>query len=286
MQSRHYQSRHYIAIFLIFSLAMPILFGVTLKPAPMNSADKAFDVIDKLDNKKFAFLSFDLAPNTQAENGPQSEVILEHLFRKRVPVILFSQLVFAEPFLRSIPEKVVKKLENEFPGEKWEYAKDWITVGYRPGGDVFLQALARSEKFSKDLGKDLFGRSVLDNPIFGKIKNLQDISFVFEVTGSMGAFAPYIQFFQTANYKPKLVHACTSITAPESYIYLDSGQLQGLLEGAAGAAWYSYKLSQENKTRKPDSALITNTALGIGHAVILILILIGNLSFLFERKAK
>ena len=93
----------------------------------------------------------------------------------------------------------------------------------------------------------------------------------------VGVFDSYVQFFQTESYVPLFGHGCTSITIPEAYIYLDSGQLKGLLEGLAGAAWYSQLLAQNFPNRIPDSALTINTALGVAHLVIIFFILFGNI---------
>ena len=118
------------------------------------------------------------------------------------------------------------------------------------------------------------------------VKNIKDVKLMAEFTGLVGAFSSWVQFFQTNEYRPPMAHGCTSITIPEAYIYLDSGQIIGLHEGVAGAAAYSDMLGQANKDRPPDSAIVTNTALAVAHVVIIVLIL-GNLGMvLASRKAR
>ncbi len=80
------------------------------------------------------------------------------------------------------------------------------------------------------------------------------------------------------NYIPPIFHGCTSITIPEAYNFLDSGQLKGLYEGLAGAAWYSELLERKYPDRLPDMAGLMNTALGIGHLLIIALVILGNVS--------
>jgi hypothetical protein len=74
-----------------------------------------------------------------------------------------------------------------------------------------------------------------------------------------------------------MVHGCTSISIPETFIFLESGQLKGLLEGVAGAAWYSKLLREKYGIENPSSAESANSILGIGQIFILILIILGNL---------
>jgi hypothetical protein len=90
-------------------------------------------------------------------------------------------------------------------------------------------------------------------------------------------FDTVVQFFQKKGYRPTLVHGCTSITIPEAYIFLDSGQLNGLLEGIAGAAWYSEVLRRNFPLSDNSKLLVTNTALSAAHIMIILLIIAGNI---------
>jgi len=126
-------------------------------------------------------------------------------------------------------------------------------------------------------GRDVFGTNLSQIPVFKGVKSLENIKLLVEFTGLTGVFDTYVQFFQKEGYVPLFGHGCTSITVPEAYIYLDSNQLQGLLDGIAGAAWYSELLSKHYPEREPDTALlVNNTALGVAHLVIIFLIIIGN----------
>lgn len=267
----------WIYILMLLTVGIPIAFKLTLPPARMPIAEKLFSVLENIpEDKGVAFLAFDYGPGTSAENLPQSQVILEHLFRKRVPVFVFSLTPISEPFLRSVPEKVASQLKEE-TGEVWEYGRDWVNVGYRPGGSLFIQTLAKSPNIPEFLGKDVKGASLGAYPISSRVLTIRDISFLGEFTGLVGMFQTYIQYFQADGYVPVFGHGCTSITIPEAYIYLDSGQLNGLLEGLAGAAWYSDLLREKYKDREPDRALVSNTALGIAQLMVLGLVVLGNI---------
>lgn len=279
------KSRRILYLVMIVAVALPILMGVSQKPSRLVSAERMYEVLDTIEvgDKRVALVWLDFGPNTIAENKPQAEVIIEHLFRRRIPVLLLSQYQQAERFLNSIPKEVAARLEREMPGERWQYGDAWINGGFRPGGAIFMQSLASAADISKFLGRDVSGMPIIHYPRFGSIGDLRGVALVGHVTGLTGVFDSIVQFLQKGDYRPTLVHGCTSITIPEAYIFLDSGQLKGLLEGIAGAAWYSEVLKKHHPATENRDLLVTNTALSAAHLVLIGLIVIGNLMPLVAR---
>jgi hypothetical protein len=270
------------------ALTVPLLLKWRLEPAPLHSAQKFYDAVEALpnDDSGIVLIAVDWGPSTKAENEPQTEVLIEHLLRRRVRFALISAIDQAEPFLRDIPERVAKRLSSENPRERWEYGKDWVNLGYRPAMGAMIQKMAVAQDLRQTLGVDARGTPLAEVPAMRNIKNIRNVKLLAEFTGLVGALDGWLQFFQTSDYRPPMVHGCTSITIPEAYIYLDSGQLVGLHEGIAGAAAHSSLLTRKFENRGPDSAIVTNTALAVAHVVIIVLIVLGNLGmFLAMRKA-
>jgi len=280
--------RRWIYLLVFLALAWPIVQRYSLPPAKMNSAGRMFDVMDtlKFGPGDIAFIAMDYGPNTIAENKPQSEVTIEHLMRRRIPFALYSQYVQADPFLKSVPEGIAEKLMKEDPTQSWAYGKDWVNFGYRPGGTLFIQSIPKAENILEHLKEDAFGTALKDIPCLKDFKSFKNVKLLGQFTGLTGTFEAFVQFFQTEDYRPTFVHGCTSITVPEAYIYLDSGQIVGLLEGIAGAAWYSKLLSDRFVKRAPDDALIINTSLGIAHLVLIGLIFLGNVVGLVKARER
>lgn len=277
-------------VYLIMFLAVlvPLLAGTPLTPSKLISSDRTFDVLESLNPEpgKIALFYFDFGPNTKAENEPQTEVLIEHLFRKRIPVVLISQYQLSDAFLSGLPEKIAARLRKESAGEKWEYGADWINVGFKPGGALYMQTLAKSQNIPELFAKDVKGTPISSFPRFAATKGLEDVSLVLQTTGLVGVLDNLIQFLQKDNVRPKLVHACTSITIPEAYIFLDSGQIAGLLEGVAGAARYGAKLQEKYPESKNEALFKRNTALGVTHLVLLGLIVAGNIVGFFASSRK
>jgi len=282
------RGRRFIYLLMILAVAAPILFGVSQKPSRLVSAERMYSVIDSLSVSPgdVALVWLDFGPNTVAENEPQASVIIEHLFRRRIPVVVLSQYQQSEGLLRRIPQEVAAKLEAEKPGERWRYGESWINAGFKPGGSLMIQALVNSQDISKYLGRDITGMPISHYPAFASIGGVERVKLVAEVTGLVGVFDSIVQFFQKNGYRPTLVHGCTSITIPEAYIFLDSGQLHGLLEGIAGAAWYSEVLREHFPQSSNQKLLVTNTALSAAHIMIIALIAFGNLAPFVSRAFK
>lgn len=280
--------RRVIYLFVFIALSVPLLARYVVPPAPMGAAELMFKIIEETEptEGKVALVALDFGPNLKAENGSQAAVVIEHLMRRRIPVALFSLYAQAEPFLFSIPAEVVERLTLERPDERWVYGKDWVNLGYRPGGFQIVQSLAKVENLAEFLRKDALGNNLSELSAFRNIRTLRDVPLFVEFTGLVGMIDTYIQFLQSRDFRPTFLHGCTSITIPDAYIYLDSGQLSGLLEGIAGAAWYSELLDRTYPGRVRDDSLVINTSLGIAHLVIILLIAIGNLGLLFARRRR
>jgi hypothetical protein len=278
--------RQLIYVLILAAICVPLIGRFSLKPARMAAADRAFEIVEQVQAApgEVAFVALDFGPSSKAENENQAEVFIEHLMRRRIPIALFSVYALAEPFMEIIPRRVAKRLMDEQPGKQWSYGKDWVNLGYRPGASLLLQSIPKSKDLAALFGKDARGNDVSTLPAFKTVHSVQQVKLLGEFTGLVGVFDMYIQFFKSRSYRPVFVHGCTSITIPQAYIYLDSGQLQGLFEGIAGAAWYSEKLSRQYPQRAPDSSGQINTMLGFAHLVIILAIVAGNVAAFRGRR--
>lgn len=278
--------RRVVYLLVALSLSLPIILGWRLPPAEMETATAFFDIVEELKpaDGKIVLIASDWGPGTQAENQPQTMVAMEHLMRKRIPFALVSITPYAAPFLESMPRDLKAKLEAENPGERWIYGRDWINFGYRPGLIIMIQGLAKADDWHSFLKTDVSGTPLVDLPIMDGVHTIRDVMMLMEFTGLVSAFNYWIQFFQAEGYRPPFVHGCTSITIPEAYIYYVSKQIVGLYEGVAGAAWYEVLLSKSYPARESGEALKINTSLAVAHVVIIVLMILGNIGFIFGRR--
>lgn len=276
-----------IYLLIALALAVPLISGKTLPPAQLKSADDVFETIDRLKPEpgKIVIISLDWGPGTTAENEPQSWVVMEHLFRKRIPFALISLYNLAGPTLQELPLKVVKQLEAENPGEHWVYGKDWVNLGFRQGSSLAVQSMGRAENWQETIQTDATGMSLKDLPAMAEIKNVHQVQLLVQISSLVGVFNSWLQFFRAADYTPPFVHGCTSISIPDAYLYYSSKQIEGFFEGIAGAAWYDSLLSKIYPKRKSVGQEV-NTGLAFAQLIILALIVLGNLAALWERSRR
>ncbi len=291
------RDRHIIYLILLVALAVPKLFDLELPSVRFKNAQTAFDVVEqiKADGSALVFVALDFGPNTVGENRPQAETLIEHLMIRGVPFILSSQYSQAKSLLEEIPQKVADRLnvlqasnqlgETGATKNKRTYGKDWVNIGFRPGAATFLQQLAKSKSLINDIKSDARGNNLKDLPIFEKANTFKQISHVVQITGLTGTLNNFMEFFTSPEHRPKFIHGCTSIVIPEAYIYLDSKQLNGLLEGVAGAAWYSELLHKRfGLGDTENTSAIFNTMISVGHLVLIFFVALGNLLFYLKRK--
>ena len=276
--------RRLIYLFVLIALGVPLIYGYTLPPAKMQTAVDFFDAVESLENSEssIVLIASDWGPGTQAENKPQTMVAIEHLMRKRIPFALISISPISAPFLKSMPREVIAKLQAESPGETWSYGKDWVNLGFKPGGYIMIEGLAKAEDLRENLKTDVNGTALVDLPVMQNIKSIRNISMLMEFTGLVGAFNYWVQYFQVEDYRPPFVHGCTSITIPEAYIYYSSKQLLGFHEGLAGAAYYDALMSERYPERTPGRAIRVNTGLAVAQLLVMGFILLGNLGLLIR----
>ena len=149
--------RRYIYLFVLCALMLPLVMGLNVRPVKLKPAQTTFEIVDSLTPPPgdIAFLAFDFGPSTQAENLAQAEVVMEHLMRRRIPIALFSLTFLAEPFLRTVPEKIAERLRADMPGEDWLYGEDWVNIGYKPGSSILLQAIPKSKDIAALFKEDV-----------------------------------------------------------------------------------------------------------------------------------
>lgn len=274
--------RNVVYVLILLVLALPLLFKIELKPAFSKTADNAFNLVSKLDGASSVVVAIDFGPGTSAENKPQAKLVIEHLMRKRIPFALTSLFVLASPYLKELPKEIAELLHKENPNQTWEYGKDWVNLGYLPSGAMQLQVLSKSDSWKEYLKFDAFGTPMSDIPVMDKFDKISDVAALVEITGLQGLMSVWLQYFHADKHTPQFIHGCTSISIPDAFAFYSSGQLSGLFEGIAGAAWYESRMNGEFLERNLSISNVVNTGVSFAQILIVILVIFGNLKAYFR----
>ncbi len=272
--------RRWLYALVFVAVLLPLIFDIDVEVEVTGPVQGLYDEVESIEPRAgtLVIVAIDWDPQTRGENYPQTEATIRHLFRKRIPFAAVTLTHLGAGFCEEIPTNVAAEIEAE-EGWKPEYGRDWVNWGYQYGwGLYFLKPLGSD--IPGTVKKDARGTSISELPIMKGVKDARSVDLVCEFTGLVGALESWLQFFQTEGHRPKFVHGCTAVSAPSSYVFLDSGQISGLLGGMLGAAEYEQLLQIQGRGLRGMSAQTT------AHLVIIVLIALGNVAELVRKRAE
>lgn len=261
--------RRIIFVLIGLSVLIPIIIPIRLKIHVSQPVQSLYDEIDRLPTGSNILMAFDYGPSTMPEVHPMALAVLRHAFSKGLKVIAMALWPEGASLAQDAFGVVA---EEEFHKE---YGVDYVNLGFKSGGIVVIQALGTS--ISAIFPTDYAGTPIETLPIMEKVANFDDIGIIVDLSAGDPGIRHWVMIAQ-ARYQKKVGGGCTAVSAPAFYPYLHTGQLVGLLGGLVGAAEY------ETLVKHPDSATAGMSSQALSHAVIILFILIGNITFFVERR--
>lgn len=262
--------RRYLYVLLMIVMILPIFIKMPLPMFITNSTQQAYDTVEHIPDHGFALISCSWSGSTQAENRPQTEAILRHLMKRGIKVCVFS----AEPVGATYSYNVAKAIAKEY---NYKYGTQWVHLGWMQQPAIVAKALKNDVQGA--LQKDRNGTACSKLPIFKGINTVKDIDYLVEITGT-AMYQLWIGLLVKSTPNLKYVCALTAVMAPECYPLLQSGQINGLLEGMKGAAEYEKMIGVSS------SATAAMGAVSWGHVLIMVLIVLGNIGYIMQKRRK
>lgn len=254
-------------------IAVPLLNPRTTLPiSPNSQTKKAFDAVEsavKANPNQLVILDCQWSASTRGENQFQTEAIMEHLMRLHAKFALMGFV----PQSRILSQKIADRLAPKYG---YRYGIDYINWGFKPAFEQTLKGMAVD--IPGTLKEDATHKPLVSFPIMRDVKNFKDVSLIVEVTPS-STLDSWLGLVQGINHTP-VVYAPTAVMAPEGYPFLDSGQISGIITGVAGAGDYEALLKTKG------SATQVATSLSAVYALIIFLIIIGNVGYYASRAAE
>jgi len=263
--------RYYIYLLLSGVVVWQILAPMALPIVPSRTTQGVYDAIAAVPDDKLVLISTDWDASTQAETGPQTEALIHACLQngKR-----FAIMNLSPPMGVKLANDIAQRVTAEYDAD---YGVDWCNWGYKYGYDNVLIAMAKN--IPKTIGDDFYGTPVGDLPIMQGVDDIESIGLVIEVTGLAAVTEYWIGLIQGV-YGTPFASAYTAVMAPGYYPFLDSGQMQGMLVGAKGAA------EMEVLVSRPDRASAIMNVQSWAHLLIIVLIIVGNLGYVLTRERR
>ena len=257
-----------------------------------NNTQIVYDSIADLNEGDRVLLSFEYGASTKPEVHPMAVAVLKHLFSKGIKVYIIS-LWPEGPIMAKLAmdEIIASNLFNIEDG------KDYVMFDYKVGGSIVIKNIA--DDFRGIYKQDYNKIPIETLPIMQGIYNVQDFDFVFDFSAGVPGNAEWVQYACDPKEVP-LSSGCTSIMVTDAIPYVESGQLRGILAGMPGAAEYekmvyeylsnelvnNNKYINQNANIDKGKAFARMSAQSVAHLLMVIFIILGNLSYYYERRKK
>ena len=216
-------------------------------------------------------VSFDFDPSAIPELLPMGRAAIIHAFKRNYRLILFGNWTQGPMLAQDLAEPIAKKMGKE-------YGKDWVNLGYKPGGSVTIRRMV-DDLWDGAANVDIKGNSLASLPIMSKIHKLTDIAVVFSCTVGGNGMQFWLEYLGQPNGVP-ITGGTVSVMVPGYMPYVQSGQFKGILMGLRGAAEY------EMLVGVPDKAVAGMDAQSASHLLVIVLIILGNVGYWVQRRAK
>ncbi len=261
--------RRIIYLLLAIVVILPLIIKPRISVRVSEPVRNAFNAVDRLAPGSVVMISIDFDPSSAPEVQPMLIAILRHCFQKDLKVILTGQLALGLP----LGEIALNQVAPEY---QKNYGEDYVNIGYRPGSTAMMVGIGRE---IRDFFKTDYRGVPLDSFEFMRsVHNYRDIALL--VTLAHGPVADAWIQYAGARFKQKIIVGCTGVNAPGMFQYYSAHQIEGIIGGLQGASEY------EALVAKPGSATLGMPAQSAAHALLILLLIIGNIGFLISRRKR
>lgn len=262
--------RRIIYLLLFLAVAVPLMKPLGLPTVIEPMTQQAFDSVGKLKQGDVLVFAMDTSVAYKADLYAGAIAIVGHALDKGARVLI--------PALVQDGPMVADELVKYFEKKGYKYGDRLVNLGFVPGGETAVAALARD--FPATFPKDYYGNSTSGMPAMAGVKTAKDFALV--VAAAVNITPGGLDWVKQAQgpYGTPLVFLSGAMLVPQFVPYLQSGQLRGMLKGISGSAQYEMLLG------KPGGATASMEGQSMAHSLIIILVVLGNLSYLFGAAAR
>lgn len=267
--------RRVIFLLIALSVFVPLSFHVVFpNPVGAEPSRQLYDYVEALPSGSTVLLSFDYDPSTMPELQPMAYALCQHLFRKDIRIVAMALW----PQGASLGQEVMSEVADSLGREQYV---DWCNLGYKTGGGVMIVRLGSSIQAVFPTDKD--------NLPWAEIPMLQDLRSItdFDLVLSLSAGDPGVPAWVMMagdRFGVPIGGGCTAVSAPQFFPYLGTGQLIGMMGGLKGAADYESLVREGTEGAPLGTAIEGMAPQSVAHLVIMLLIVVGNIAYLVEKK--
>lgn len=255
----------YLAVSI--TLLIPLIVNI---PIPSTEASRGtrglHDLIGSCPSNRVVLIESSWDQGAKPECMSVLSCVAEDLCRRHVRFIVFSTALYAPPFAEEVLQPITRKAG-------YVYGQDWVNLGFiqPPAGNMGMLVDSMLRDLHSSRPTDINGTPLDKLELMGRVKGAADIHFVYSVQ-----YCPPLDWlsFGKGQHGVPVAFGSAAMMAPYYHVYLDSGQLSGLLAGNRSACEY------EGLTASPGMASRVMMSFAFGHCFIIVAALLGNLGYL------
>jgi hypothetical protein len=252
--------RRWIFLAMGLLVLIPLLFPLAL-PLTVSARVRAFhDTIARVPDGSTVLMSCDYDPGAIPELVPMTRTALRQLFEKNCKVVV----TCLWPGGPGLVDNVVRGVATEMGKVD---GVDFVDLGFKEGREAVMVLMGQG--VANAFPRDYQGKNSRSLPIMKNVRDYSSFPLLVNISAGYPGTKEWVQQVQGRFHIP-MVSGVTAVSAPEFYPYLQTGQLQGLLGGMAGAAEYEKVRNEKGPaTRGMD-------AQSMAHLFVALCILAGN----------
>jgi hypothetical protein len=266
--------RRWLYLATVVLLIVPFVVAIPMPPGSMSPATMGlYEAVDSCPSDKVVLVDSSWDMGSQAENYAQLECVVRHLCRKGIRFVVTS--VGVTKFGPSIANDVIRRIASE---EGRQYGRDWVILGYvEVGGNIGAVIDGLCRDLHRICPADFRGTPVGELLLMQSVRSIRDVHLIYCIT-----YSPPSEWISMVRgqHGTLVAFGCMSIMAPNYFMFIDSGQLCGMLVGNRGAAEYEARLGEPGQGTK----LIMVASFGNG--IIVLAALLGNIGQWAAKRGK
>jgi hypothetical protein len=276
--------RRWIFVVMGLAIVLPLVFPLGLPATPSPPVKATFYTIEELPEGSTVLVSVDLDPASTAELEPYYRAVIKHLKKRKHKLVLLTLWYQAPPLLERWIRESVESVT--FPGDRaYRKNEDYVYLGFREGRQVTIANMGQ-DIFATYAGRAADGTRLEDIPLMKGLRRLADFPLIVLVSGGFPGAKEYVQIVQ-GRYDLKIVTACTAVSTTDLAPYYQAGQLLGLAGGMSATAEYEILVSRMLGVSTTEGmGAKALDVLNIGHLVIILAIVFGNVIYFLGLRAR
>jgi len=255
----------FLALAAALTLAVRFPFSQPITPSPAVKA--VYDYIEALPEGSTILIATDYDPQARAEVVPITQALLRHAFSRGIRVIGMTFWPDGAP----LGARLFRDIGDEYGKTS---GVDYVYLGYKFGG--MAQVITNmGESFTSAFPADPEGNRTATMPVFEEVRNLRSVDYLIDIAA--GETVTAWVMYGADKYRIPMAAGCTAVVGPDLYVFMNTGQLNGLIAGLRGAADYEVLIGS------PDLGVRGMPAQSAAHGMIVLFVIVANVLYFRKR---